>query len=43
MLGITMNENQFAELLGHAALKVWPDLPQDCKSGFSPPLSTMVS
>ena len=26
-----MNENQFAELLGQAALKVWPDLPRDAQ------------
>jgi hypothetical protein len=24
-----MDENQFASLIGHAALKVWPDLPRD--------------
>jgi len=26
-----MNENQFAALLGHAALKVWPELPRDAQ------------
>jgi hypothetical protein len=26
-----MDENQFASLLGHAALKVWPDLPRDAQ------------
>ena len=26
-----MDENQFANLLGHAALKVWPDLPRDAQ------------
>ena len=26
-----MNEKQFAELLGHAALKVWADLPRDAQ------------
>jgi hypothetical protein len=24
-------KNQFASLLGHAALKVWPDLPQEAQ------------
>jgi hypothetical protein len=24
-----MNEDRFASLLGHAALKIWPDLPRD--------------
>jgi hypothetical protein len=26
-----MDENQFAALLGHAALKVWPALPRDAQ------------
>jgi len=26
-----MNENQFASLLGHAALKVWPELPREAQ------------
>jgi hypothetical protein len=26
-----MNENRFAALLGHAALKVWADLPRDAQ------------
>jgi hypothetical protein len=26
-----MDENQFAALLGHAALKVWPELPRDAQ------------
>jgi hypothetical protein len=26
-----MDENSFASLLGHAALKVWPDLPRDAQ------------
>jgi hypothetical protein len=26
-----MDENQFAKLLGRAALKVWPDLPRDAQ------------
>ena len=26
-----MNENQFASLLGHAALRVWPTLPRDAQ------------
>lgn len=26
-----MDENQFASLLGRAALKVWPDLPRDAQ------------
>jgi hypothetical protein len=26
-----MNENRFAALLGHAALKVWSDLPRDAQ------------
>jgi hypothetical protein len=26
-----MDENQIASLLGHAALKVWPDLPRDAQ------------
>lgn len=26
-----MNENQFAALLGHAALKVWPELSRDAQ------------
>jgi hypothetical protein len=26
-----MDENRFAALLGHAALKVWPDLPRDAQ------------
>jgi hypothetical protein len=26
-----MDESQFAALLGHAALKVWPDLPRDAQ------------
>jgi hypothetical protein len=26
-----MNDNQFAELLGHAALTVWPDLSRDAQ------------
>ena len=26
-----MNENQFAVLLGHAALKVWPELSRDAQ------------
>jgi hypothetical protein len=26
-----MDQNQFAALLGHAALKVWPDLPRDAQ------------
>ena len=26
-----MNEKQFAELLGHAARKVWADLPRDAQ------------
>jgi hypothetical protein len=29
--GSQMNENQFASLLGLAALKVWPDLPRDAQ------------
>src|ERR1700742_4647993 len=29
--GKPMNEKQFAELLGHAALKVWADLPRDAQ------------
>jgi hypothetical protein len=24
-----MNQNQFAALLGHAALRMWPELPRD--------------
>jgi hypothetical protein len=24
-----MDENQFASLLGHAVLKLWPDLPRE--------------
>jgi hypothetical protein len=26
-----MDENRFAALLGHAALKVWPDLPRNAQ------------
>ena len=26
-----MDENKFASLLGHAALKVWPHLPRDAQ------------
>jgi hypothetical protein len=26
-----MDENQFAALLGHAALKAWPELPRDAQ------------
>ena len=26
-----MDENQIASLLGHAALKAWPDLPRDAQ------------
>ena len=26
-----MDENQFAALLDHAALKVWPELPRDAQ------------
>ena len=26
-----MDENQFASMLGRAALKVWPDLPRDAQ------------
>jgi hypothetical protein len=26
-----MDENQFASLIGHAALKVWADLPRDAQ------------
>ena len=26
-----MDENKFASLLGHAALKVWPELPRDAQ------------
>jgi hypothetical protein len=26
-----MDENQFAALLGHAAVKVWPALPRDAQ------------
>nr|WP_249780571.1 hypothetical protein [Bradyrhizobium sp. dw_411] len=26
-----MDENRFAALLGHAALKVWPDLPREAQ------------
>ena len=26
-----MDENQFASLLGRAALKVWPELPRDAQ------------
>jgi hypothetical protein len=26
-----MDENKFASLLGHAALKVWPTLPRDAQ------------
>ena len=26
-----MDENQFASLLGHAALKVWPELPREAQ------------
>jgi hypothetical protein len=26
-----MDENQIASLLGHAALKVWPNLPRDAQ------------
>jgi len=26
-----MVDNQFASLLGHAALKVWPELPRDAQ------------
>jgi hypothetical protein len=26
-----MDENSFAALLGHAALKVWPELPRDAQ------------
>jgi hypothetical protein len=26
-----MDENQIVSLLGHAALKVWPDLPRDAQ------------
>jgi hypothetical protein len=26
-----MDENRFASLLGHAALKVWPDLPREAQ------------
>jgi hypothetical protein len=26
-----MNENRFAAILGHAALKVWADLPRDAQ------------
>jgi hypothetical protein len=26
-----MDENQFAAVLGHAALKVWPELPRDAQ------------
>ena len=29
--GFPMDENQFAILLGHAALKVWPKLPRDAQ------------
>jgi hypothetical protein len=29
--GIHMNENQFASLLGHAALKVWSQLPREAQ------------
>jgi hypothetical protein len=28
---VLMDENQFAKLLGRAALKVWPDLPRDAQ------------
>ena len=28
---LPMDENQIASLLGHAALKVWPDLPRDAQ------------
>jgi hypothetical protein len=28
---IAMDENQFASLLGHAALKVWPELPREAQ------------
>jgi hypothetical protein len=28
---LSMDENQFASLLGHAALKVWPYLPRDAQ------------
>jgi hypothetical protein len=27
--GFFMDENRFAALLGHAALRVWPDLPRE--------------
>jgi hypothetical protein len=27
-----MDDNQVAALLGHAALKVWPDLPREAHS-----------
>ena len=26
-----MNQNQFAALLGHAALRMWPELPRDAQ------------
>ena len=26
-----MNETQFASMLGHAALKVWPELPREAQ------------
>ena len=26
-----MDENQIASLLGHAALKIWPNLPRDAQ------------
>jgi hypothetical protein len=28
---LSMDENQIASLLGHAALKVWPNLPRDAQ------------
>ena len=30
-MGYHMDENRFANLIGHAALKVWPDLPRDAQ------------
>jgi hypothetical protein len=28
---MSMDQNQFASLIGHAALKIWPDLPRDAQ------------
>jgi hypothetical protein len=38
--GLKMDDNQLAALLGHAALKVWPDLPREAQDDCSQPPST---